>query len=276
MTVPPARVGINLRRTADSGKPPILSTKPASVEQEEAAYQSEAQEEKQWMQEYLQRRLKNPGRVAQYLAAWEKDNKPRFGSEAEPARFIPPEGNYRPALALSRPGEQESSTFPEARQPVPLSPLSQVNITSSSPSLTPESVHDLMQRLQTISPPQLTKEAHQVIKSKGPGSKNAFATACRLEAGEKPSQQAVATPMLSLYDFSVLSLVLLSQAMWFFLKVFLVFTYKIVARFLLEVQSRTPRTIRVWIKETKAATEKKLQFLAAEAKKAVKEVLDQQ
>lgn len=241
MVVPPTCVGINPRRIA------------------EIADQSNAQEQKQWMHEYLQRRLRNPRRVTEYLAAWEKNN----------------QGSHQPTSALLRPGEERSITSPGARLPVPLSPPSQANITSSPQSLMPKSVHDLMQRLQTISPPQLTKETHHTTKAKEPGSKDSSPTLRRPANAHRPSPQPTTTLMLSFYDFSIVSLVLVTQALWFFVKVILVLTYKFIAWLLSVLTSKTPRTIRVWMNEIIAATEERLRFLAAETKKTVEEILDQ-
>ena len=257
MTVPPARVGINPGQSAGTRS------------------QSNAQEEKQWLQEYLQRRLKNPGRVAQYLAAWEKENIAGSGRASELFPFIDPGRRQQPTFAFPRPGEDRSSTFVGARQPAPLSPIAQVNISSSPQSLTPASVHGLMKRLQTICPPQLTKETHHTTKAQEPRSKNEFATRPRLENAHRPSQEPTAAPTLSFYDFSVLSLVLLVRALWFFLNVFLVLTYKTMAWFLSVLARKTPRAIRGWMKKTAAAIKQRLQIVAAEVKKTVKEVLEQ-
>ena len=257
MVVPPTRVGIDPRRTA------------------EIADQSNAQEQKQWMQEYLQRRLRNPRRVVEYLAAWEKNNNAGSGRALEAVPSNPPEGSHHPTSALSRPGKDRSSTSPGARQPVPLSPPLQAKITSSPQSLTPKSVHDLMQRLQTISPPQPTKETHHTTKAKEPGSRYPSATLRGVAKAQRPSPQPTTTPMLSFYDFSIVSFVLVTRAMWFFLGVFLVLAYKLVAWLLLVLSRKTPRAIREWMKEVTAATEERLRFLAADTKKTVKESLDQ-
>ena len=254
----PTRVGINPRGTA------------------ETANQSNAQEQKQWMQEYLRRRLRNPRRVAEYLAAWEKKNNAGSGRAPEAVPSNPDEGSHQPTSVPSRPGEKRISTSPGARLPVHLSPPSQANINSSFPSLAPKSVHDLMQRLQTISPPQLTKESHHTTKAKEPGSKDSSATLRRLANAQRLSPRLTDTPTLSFYDFSIVSLVLLTRALWFFLQIFLVLTYKIFAWLLLVLASKTPRKTRVWMDGIITGTEERLRFLAAETKKTVEEILDQQ
>lgn len=258
MTLPPARAGINPGRTAGT------------------AYQPSAQQEKQWMQICLQRRLKDPERVAQYLAAWEKDNNTGSGRALEPVLAIPPEGRRQSTLALSRSVKERNSTSSGARQPVPLSPLSQVNTTSSPQSLTPASVHDLTKRLQTIRPPQLTKETHHTTIPKEHRSKNGFVTHPRLGNAQRPSQEPTASRTLSFYDFAVLSLMLLARALWFFLNVFVFLTYKTMAWALSVLARKTSRAIRGWVKKSTAAMKQRLQIVADEAKKTVREVLEQQ
>ena len=258
MTLPPARANINPGRTAGT------------------TFQPSAQQEKQWIQICLQRRLKDPERVAQYLAAWEKDNNTGSGKALEAVFSIPPESSHQSTLALSRLVQERNSTSSVARQPVPLSPLSQVNITSSPPSLTPASVHDLTKRLQTIRPPQLTKETHHTTKAKKHRSMNGFAMRPRFGNAQRPFRGPTASRTLSFYDFLILSLMLLARALWFFLKVFIFLTYKTMAWALSVFAGKTSQAIRGWVKNSTAAVKQRLQVVADEAKKTVREVLEQQ
>lgn len=256
MMVPPARFGIDPGRTMGT------------------AYQSNVEEEKQWLEKYLRRRVKNPKRVAQYLAAWEKNYKICPGKGLVSLRSTAAEGSHQPTSGFLNGGEERCSIYPGAQQPVPPAPLSQVNIGPSPQSLTPASALDLTKRLQTIRPPQRTNETHDTINPKESKSKSGLATRPRRGNAQRPSQEPRATSTLSLYDFCVLSLVLLAPVLWFFMKVCLVLTYKILAWFLSVLARKTTWTIRGWIRKTTAAMKQRLRTIALEAKKTVEEVLE--
>ena len=273
MPIPPPCRGDDFWGTAMLGKFGASEVKPASIAQVDASNESNVDDDMQCSKD-LERKMR-PHQVAEYFAVRERKTR-GSGQATQSATTILDSRSSQLDSALDGPAENSTKTSKKSQLSEQYPTLPQSSMISPPQSLMKDSMQSLTQRLQPIRPPQSTRQSRRAAMADIFGPNNIIVRFPPSKEAQNHLNQPRTTPKISRHESVAVFLMLLSHALWFFLKVFLGLTYKIIVSIAMSLASKIAQVFDVPLDEMTPKIEQWLQSLGEQVKTTIQEVLDRE